>query len=343
MAEEIRIWQVEDRNRLKEIKRSKLDLEERLEVWLEKDISILSDDLLVIGRQMETDFGGIIDLLCLNRNGDVVIVELKRRKTPRDVTAQVLDYGSWVRDLPNEQITGFANSYLGERGPLEEAFKSRFGEELPDVLNENHSMLIVASEVDSASERIIKYLSDTYGVNINAVTFQYFRDEHMGELLARVFLIEPGQVEYKSQKRGSSKRRVNLTYDELEELAEKAGFLSLYHDLFRGLNERFYKGTTRSSAAFYGDVDGSVKVIFSLIPTKSTPERGLCFQVYSKRFQSFFEISEDVLVDMLPSTKAPWRYYHNADEDMTGFEGFFMTEQEVERFLKGLGNNAHRH
>ena len=55
MAEEIRIWQIEDHDKLKEIKRSRLDLEKRLEVWLEKDISTLSEDLLVIGRQVETD------------------------------------------------------------------------------------------------------------------------------------------------------------------------------------------------------------------------------------------------------------------------------------------------
>ena len=338
MAEEIRIWQIEDHDKLKEIKWSRLDLEKRLEVWLEKDISTLSEGLLVISRQVETDFGGIIDLLCLDRNADVIIVELKRHKTPRDVTAQVLDYGSWVRDLSSEQITGLANSYLGERGPLEKAFGDRFGEELPDILNENHSMLVVASEVDPASERIIKYLSDTYGVNINAVTFQYFRDEHLGELLARVFLIEPGQVEYKSRKRSSSKRRPNLTYEELEEIAEKEGVVSLYRDLFRGLNERLYKGTTLSSAAFYGDVDGSVKVIFSLIPTKSSSEQGLCFQVYSKRFQTFFDIDEDALVQLLPSAKTPWSYISNAHEDWSGFEGFFTTEEEVERFLRGLGN-----
>lgn len=54
-----------------------------------------------------------------------------------------------------------------------DAFSQRFGgKELPEVLNEQHKMLIVASEIDDSSERIINYLSDTYGVSINAVTFQ---------------------------------------------------------------------------------------------------------------------------------------------------------------------------
>ncbi len=94
MPQDVKIWEIQGGNVLKEIKKSKLEVEERIENWLEKDISIISSDLLVIGRQVETDFGGVIDLLCLDYNGDVVIVELKRDKTPREVTAQVLDYAS---------------------------------------------------------------------------------------------------------------------------------------------------------------------------------------------------------------------------------------------------------
>ena len=59
-------------------------------------------------------------------------------------------------------------------------------------------MIVVGSEIDTSSERIIKYLSDTHGVNINAATFQYFLPPDGSELLARVFLIEP--------------RRTNETY-----------------------------------------------------------------------------------------------------------------------------------
>jgi len=62
MAEEIRIWQVENGERLTEINRSKLDYEKRIEDWLNEDISILSADLLIIGRQVETDYGKYIDL-----------------------------------------------------------------------------------------------------------------------------------------------------------------------------------------------------------------------------------------------------------------------------------------
>jgi len=74
MPEDLRIWRIVEKDDLKELKKSKLNLEERIEEWITKDISIVSDDLLVIGRQVETDFGGVIDILCLDRMGDVVIL-----------------------------------------------------------------------------------------------------------------------------------------------------------------------------------------------------------------------------------------------------------------------------
>jgi RecB family endonuclease NucS len=85
----IRLWRIQEKA-LIEIRKSKLNLEERLEDWLASDISLISDKLLVIGRQVATSFGGFIDLLCINDIGDLVIVELKRDKTPREITAQFL-------------------------------------------------------------------------------------------------------------------------------------------------------------------------------------------------------------------------------------------------------------
>ena len=161
MPQVIKIWEIDETNNLNEIKKSKLDLEERIENWLESDISVISNDLLVIGRQVETDFGGIIDLLCIDYNGDLIIIELKRNKTPRDVTAQILDYASWVNDLSNEKVNEIASRYSKETAPLEEAFKKKFNLDLPDILNEHHKMLIVGSEIDSSTERIINYLSDS--------------------------------------------------------------------------------------------------------------------------------------------------------------------------------------
>ncbi|MBD2498261.1 endonuclease NucS domain-containing protein [Nostoc sp. FACHB-280] len=109
MPQDIRVWDIYTTGNLSEIKKSKLDFEQRLQDWLEQDISIISPNLLVIGKEVQTDYGGFIDLLCLDQKGDIFIIELKRGKTPREVTAQALDYASWVKYLSNDHITNIAN------------------------------------------------------------------------------------------------------------------------------------------------------------------------------------------------------------------------------------------
>jgi len=334
MPEDIRIWEILEGDSLREISKAKLNLEERLEKWLEGDISIISNDLLVIGRQVETDFDGIVDLLCLDYNGDVVIVELKRDKTPREVTAQTLDYASWVKDLSNEKITEIANRYLGCEGPLEEAFKRRFGAELPEILNEHHKMLIVASEIDSSSERIIKYLSDSYGVGINAVTFQYFRDGGGREFLARVFLIEPSEVEYKTQIKTTSKRKPPLTYEELQKIAEQHGVGELYRQLVKGLTSVFdQRGTTRSTIAFIGIMRESRNTIFSLVPGESDSNKGLRFQVYIDRFCEYFGINKEDALKILPPGSKESEAWRGGPPTLIGY---FKGEEEIDNFLMRL-------
>ena len=183
MPDEVRLWRVGVGESLSEIKRAKLDFEKRLEDWLESDISMLDPNLLVIGRQVETEISGPIDLLCIDAAGDLVIVELKRHKTPRDVTAQALDYASWVDGLSRERVTEIAEPHL-KGVSLEEAFRTRFGAEIPETLNGEHSIVIVGSVIDESTERIIRYLSGRHGVRINAATFQYFKDPVAGELVA---------------------------------------------------------------------------------------------------------------------------------------------------------------
>ena len=212
MPEEVRIWQVDKADSLTEIKRSKLDLEARIEKWLSRDISLLSPDLLVIGEQVETASGGFIDLLCIDAEGSLVVAELKRDKTPREVTAQALDYASWVKDLGTEEIEGIATKHL-KGTALKIAFESKFGVELPDVINEHHAMRIVASDIDDSTERIIRYLAETYGADINAVRFQFFQAADGSEFLVRTFTVAPEVVE-QTGRSARSKRVRHTTREE---------------------------------------------------------------------------------------------------------------------------------
>jgi hypothetical protein len=339
MAEEVRIWQVEEGKRLTEINHSKLDFEQRLEDWLYEDISILSAELLIVGRQVETDYGKYIDLLCINSDGDLVIVELKKDKTPREVTAQVLDYASWVKDLSHERILNLSNLHFARKDMnLEETFQKKFGVELPEVLNSSHAMLIVASEIDESTERIIKYLSDSHGVNINVAQFQYFKNQNGKEFLARIFLIEQSEVEQKAQSKATNKRAPKLSLQELEQIAENNGVGSLFKKIVTGLEGKFIKRFGRTMLRFKGKIESSNKAIFNLVPERSDTEQGLYFQIYLMKFAEYTGLDKATVLSLLPPNKKNWSYYEGADEAYSGYEGFFTNDVEIEKFLSGLQN-----
>jgi len=336
MPQEIRLWRILGEDRLEECRACALDLEQRLETWLECDIGVLSPGLLTIGRQVPTDFGGFIDLLCMDGRGDLVVVELKRAMTPREVTAQALDYASWVEGVSVERITEIANAYLGERGPLEEAYARKFNADLPDVLNENHSILVVASEIDASTERIIRYLSESHGVNINAAKFSYIKTPEGLEILARVFLVDPGTVQYKATTGGSSHRRRRLTYEELEAAADEQGVGDLYRQFVQGLQQFFAPGRTRSSRAFRGHFGESKRTIFSLVPQKSSSEDGLYFELYFQRICEFFHMAESEVLALLPAARQDWSYGEGMGPEWSGYCGYFKTSDEAGRFIDGV-------
>lgn len=329
----IRLWKIIEGS-IREIQKTRLNLEERLEEWISSDVSVVSADLLIIGRQVETTFGGILDLLCMEENGDTVIIELKRDKTPREIVSQVLDYASWVENLTAEQIEEIAERHYKDLS-FEEVYRQKFNHDLPSSINEEHKMIVIGTEIDSSSRRIINYLSEKYGVAINAMTFNYFRDGR-DEYLARTFLIEPSKAHLDQVSR-SSKRRPTLSFDQLQSMAEEKGVGEIYHLLVTKLNAVFdSKGTTRSSLAFSGLQDGKMNTIFSLIPGESNETDGLKFRIYLIRSAKFFKMSDGAITQILPSNKKAWRYYSNAPPEYSGYEGFFKNLDEIHLFLKEL-------
>lgn len=203
MPIEVGIWKFD--NGLKRVKMQSLDSESRLEDCLCADLSILSPGLMLIGRQISTDFGKFIDLLAMDADGNLTVIELKRDRTPREVVAQVLDYASWVQNLSFDDITDIYSEKNQGRA-LEAGFAEAFDASPPEKLNESHNLIIVAAGLDPATERIIGYLSDNYGVPLNAIFFQYFK-EGESEYLTRTWLIDPQEAEAKTSRAVKKKER----------------------------------------------------------------------------------------------------------------------------------------
>ncbi len=202
MPIEVGIWKFGET--LSRVKFSPLDYEERLQKALENDLSLVAPDLMLIGPQVATKWNKYVDLLAMDREGELVIIELKRDKTPRDVVAQTLDYASWAVNLSLKEIAEiYSDKHNGQK--FEVGYSDTFDASPPESLSGTHRMIVVASELDASTERIINYLSSSFGVPINTVFFHFFKDGN-NEYLTRTWLIDPEEAEEKTSKAAVKKR-----------------------------------------------------------------------------------------------------------------------------------------
>ena len=204
MPIEVAIWNITG-NKVNRVDYKSIESENKLEKIIKNDLSIISEDLLLIGNQVKTNYGKFIDILAVDSEGKLSIIELKKNKTPRDVVAQTIDYASWAQNLSYKEITDIFKE-KNEGKSFESVFNVKFGTAPPEELNQEHYILIVCSELDSETERIIDYLSDNYNVPINAVYFRYFT-ENAKEYLSRSWLIDPNEVIERARKTKSNRKK----------------------------------------------------------------------------------------------------------------------------------------
>ena len=330
-TQQVHLWEVVSDSELRVIPSDRIDLEERLEAWLAGDISVLDRNLLVIGRQVDTDFGGKIDLLCLDGAGGTVVVELKKGQTPREVTAQALDYASWVRDLSPKRLTEIADGFLGKSDSLASAFQERFGAPLPEELNQNHRSLIVAESMDASTRRIVRYLS-SMAVPINVAEVQHFRDTTGRSLLAGVYLIEQ-KAEAKS----------GQTVNGLQALAYANGIGPLYAQLRNGVRG-ILSAQPYSNRVWYRlrREDGGVRTVLIVGATPDEENGGVWFTLHADRLEDQLGTDLETLRTWLPpnSHEQDLRGWAGSTEDersgARGLEGSFRSPDEVDKFVVAL-------
>ena len=234
MSTEIKTWQIID-GKLKAVD-SSLIKENRteqydLETWIASNPSIIGPDIIIIGRQAQTK-SGPLDLLGIDKNGNLIIIELKRDRLPREALAQAIDYASDISHWDLDKISEICVKYTGKN--LEDVLNEQF----PDIslenlsINETQRIIFVGFSIDSALERMINWLSDKYSVNINAILLNYIKTQSGDELINRTSIISEEVEQEKIKKRKfqipMSDEPGNYDDEKLRKLLKKYLSQSLY-------------------------------------------------------------------------------------------------------------------
>lgn len=280
--EQTRIWKVQN-NDLVAIKKTFLPKEEMIQKWVESDISIISDDLILIGSKVITDHNKEIDILAIDSEGDLVIIELKRDKTPREVVSQALDYAAYCATLSEDDINKLLQK-CGSSETVEDLLIAK-GFSYEDIdINEDQKVLIVGTSIDPITERIVRFLSSK-AVQINVTTFNYHKlnDE---EYLTRNVLLEELEIEQTDK---TKKKREKSFYKKLFE----------QNKLYIGMKVYFGPG-----AELLGSLNDST--IIATIENNSTK----CLKYMNdNQLYSFSSLRKKITKDLnIENVKANWGF-----------------------------------
>lgn len=109
---------------------------ENLQEWVANLPSALGEELLIVQKEFAgfSDTMERLDLLALDKNGNLVVIENKLDDSGRDVTWQALKYASYCSTLTKENIRQIFQKFLGEGITAEDKLSEFFdGADYDDI------------------------------------------------------------------------------------------------------------------------------------------------------------------------------------------------------------------
>ena len=116
--------------------------------------------LLVISRHQPIK--RVVDILCLDANGGLVIIEVKNEKATRTVVGQALEYLSQYEDADMGTVEEDFNVEIEEEKTIGDLFREKFKKPLPAALSPARRVLIIAPNFDFPTAVAIEFLSGSF-------------------------------------------------------------------------------------------------------------------------------------------------------------------------------------
>jgi len=198
-----------------------------------------------------------LDFLAIDKNGNLVIIELKRDKVPRQALGQVIDYASDIASWSLQDIDGACRDFT--KIYIEDFIRNNFP--ISDLkwedisINQFQRILFVGTAIDESLQRMIEWLSDTFGVSINFITFAYGKNSINEEFIATSSII-PDELD--KERRQKQQRKIAII-DVKEHLKNfQKNIESLFYKLdekIKIISDKIYFKTNKANSVTYYSPD----------------------------------------------------------------------------------------
>jgi hypothetical protein len=216
------------------------ELRERqhIEEWIRKNPEVLGEELLIIGHEYDKfEVNERLDLLALDKEGNLVIIEVKRDTTGSNVDYQALKYASYCARLTPQDVLDIYSDYIKIHGlqvdgkeSMIEFLDAEAEEELNSLLNNNQRIIIVGKEIDKRILSVCTWLYEK-NIDIKCITIKPYKiDDQI--IIDTNQIIPPYKLEdyYISKKAVAKERQINVDRNVSDFLQAVSDFINTKTD-----------------------------------------------------------------------------------------------------------------
>lgn len=279
---------------------------EHLQEWIAKNPACLDEELLIIQKEFSgfSDTNERLDLLALDKQGNLVIIENKLDDSGRDVTWQVLKYASYCSSLSSKDIIDIYNQYLGNGSAtemLEEFFESEDYEKELNSGNSQRIMMVAGSFRKEVTSTVLWLMN--YGLRIQCFKATPFQMENrllinfeqvipMRE--AEEFIISMAQKNRDNiQNQEETKERHNIRSAFWEKMIERVNPVSSLYQNINPTRDHWLAAATGMSGVRYTAVISKkyVRIELSIARGSQEENKEIFDYLYNKKesIESLFE------------------------------------------------------
>lgn len=168
-----------------------LNLRERFDIqeWIAGTPEILGEPLIIISKELILPSGRRLDLLAVDKEGALVVIELKRDNSGSSVEWQAIKYASYCSSFSHDEIYKYFAEYLGTDGDDAQVKIEEFINCEPKDLNQRQRIILVANEFHSEVISAVLWLRESE-IDIECIRLTPYFDQK-GELFINPEIIIP--------------------------------------------------------------------------------------------------------------------------------------------------------
>lgn len=167
--------------------------ERNIENWIEKKPGILGEELKIIGRQVVIEgIGERLDLLALDKEGNLVVIELKTDIMKSSAVLQAVQYASYISGWQHKKIEKQMKNYFSSEIDFIEEIEDFCEEEYE--INDRQRIILGGRKVKPRSSSVAIWLRKQ-GTDIKIVQLEPWKDEKEIYLYPKILIPLPAEEE----------------------------------------------------------------------------------------------------------------------------------------------------